>query len=562
MSPPAEIEALLTEAMALQASGRFGEAEGVYRELLGRVPGLFEATANLGTVLVQLGRAGEAVGLLRAAAAMPEGAGVWELHNNLGNALRDGGDLGGAIGSLRRATELAPGAADAWMNLGNALKDVARHDEALAAYQRAAMLRPNDAALHANLVYALMFHPRVTPAAFRRACEQWDALHARPLARERKAHAVDRSPGRRLRVGLVGADFRRHAQSHFTVPLLEHWRSEGAVPIVYSSTAPEDDITARLRAAVGRAGGTWVDALPLDDGELAERVRADRVDVLIDLTMHMAGCRLLALARKPAPVQATWLAYPGTTGSSAMNFRLTDPQLDPPGLGNDADYTEAMVRLADTFWCYDPLTPAGADEPEPGPLPAARAGVITFGSLNAFSKVTEATLDLWRGVLEAVPSSRLRVLAPLGEHREAALSRLGVEPARVEFVSPRARGKYLELFREVDIMLDTAPVPGHTTTLDALYMGVPVVTRVSPGAVGRGGAAILTHAGLPELIAADDAAYIRAAVALAGDGERLADLRRTLRARLRVSPLMDGPRFGRAFDAAVRQMWHAWCGVA
>jgi predicted O-linked N-acetylglucosamine transferase (SPINDLY family) len=288
-------------------------------------------------------------------------------------------------------------------------------------------------------------------------------------------------------------------------------------------------------------------------------VRGDQIDILVDLTLHMSRSHLLVFARKPAPVQICWLGYPGTTGLTEIDYRLTDPYLDPPGL-NDAYYSEQSIRLPETFWCYDPLT----TEPAINPLPALKNGQITFGSLNNFCKVNAAVLELWARVLSAVEQSRLLLLAPEGSARENVLrilGKAGISANRITVVGPQSRECYLKLYHDIDIGLDTLPYNGHTTSLDAYWMGVPVVTLVGQTAVGRAGLSQLTNLGLPELIAHTPNQYVSIAVELANDIGRLSELRSTLRQRLEQSPLMDAPRFARNIEAAYRSMWQRWCAA-
>jgi predicted O-linked N-acetylglucosamine transferase (SPINDLY family) len=256
-------------------------------------------------------------------------------------------------------------------------------------------------------------------------------------------------------------------------------------------------------------------------------------------------------------VQVAWLAYPGTTGLAAMDYRLTDPYLDPPGQQDDW-YAETSIRLPDTFWCYDPLTA----RPEPGPLPALARGGITFGSLNNFCKVNRSVLALWARVLVALPGSRLLLQCQPGRHRQRVLETLGaggVAPERIEFAPFRPRADYLALYRQVDVGLDTFPYNGHTTSLDAFWMGVPVVTRLGDTVVGRAGWSQLCNLDLRDLAADSDPAFVRIATRLAGDLPALAELRAGLRARMEASPLMDGARFTRSMESAYRKMWEHWC---
>ena len=291
--------------------------------------------------------------------------------------------------------------------------------------------------------------------------------------------------------------------------------------------------------------------------QVAERIRSDRIDILVDLALHTANNRLLVFARKPAPVQVTWLGYPGTTGLSAIDYRLTDPYLDPPGLF-DAFYSEESIRLPDTFWCYDPLT----DQPPVNALPALENGFITFGCLNNFCKVNDGCLALWAQVLQAVPQSRLLLLAPRGQAREHVLARLqqeGIAAPRVEFADRQPRLEYLKLYHRIDLGLDPLPYNGHTTSLDAFWMGVPTLTLVGKTVVGRAGWSQLCNLGLKELAAETPEQYVALAAELAADLPRLQELRGTLRQRMLRSPLMDANRFARHVEQAYRQMWRRWC---
>jgi predicted O-linked N-acetylglucosamine transferase (SPINDLY family) len=271
----------------------------------------------------------------------------------------------------------------------------------------------------------------------------------------------------------------------------------------------------------------------------------------------MANGRPLLFARKPAPIQVAWLAYPGTTGMETMDYRLTDPYLDPPGM-NDAFYSEQTVRLPDSFWCYDPLR----SEPAVNALPALKNGYVTFGCLNNFCKTGEGTLKLWRRVLETVGNSRLILLCPRGGHRRGVLETLGVEESRVEFVSQKPREEYLKQYHRIDLALDTLPYNGHTTSLDSFWMGVPVVSLVGETVVGRAGWSQVCNLELKELAARSQEQFVLTAAALAGDLPRLSDLRGSLRGRMERSPLMDGARFARNMESAYRQMWRRWIAAA
>jgi predicted O-linked N-acetylglucosamine transferase (SPINDLY family) len=274
--------------------------------------------------------------------------------------------------------------------------------------------------------------------------------------------------------------------------------------------------------------------------------------------MHITTNRLLVFARKPAPVQITWLSYPGTTGLWAMDYRLTDPHLDPPGQ-NDAFYSETSVRLPDAFWCYDPLS----DQPEVNDLPALQNGYFTLGCLNNFCKINDGVLASWAKILWQLPHSRLLLHAPPGSARDHVLGRLrneSISPGRVEFIGKQPRADYLGTYHRIDLCMDPWPCNGGTTSLDALWMGVPFITLVGNTTVGRAGWSLLCNLKLPELAARTPDEYVSLAVRLAGDLPRLRELRASLRARLCASPLMDAGRFARNIEQAYRQMWRAWCG--
>jgi predicted O-linked N-acetylglucosamine transferase (SPINDLY family) len=548
---PDMFEAFNNLGIALQGKGQLDEAIASFRQAIGLKPDLAQAHNNLGAALREMGQLDEAIAAHRRAIQLkPEYAAA---YFNLGNALKDIGQFDEAIGLYRQAIRLTPDYAAAHNNLGNALEDIGQLDEAIAIYRQAIRLKPDGAMAHSNLVFALHYHPGYDAGMICEEARRWNQQHAEPLKKLIEPHTNDRDPDRRLRIGYVSPDFRQHCQALFTIPLLSNHDREGFEIFCYADVGRPDAVTERIRGY----SHVWRSILGMTDAEVARRIREDRIDILVDLTMHMAKNRMLLFARKPPPVQAAWLAYPGTTGLSAMDYRLTDPYLDPPGL-NDQFYSETTIRLPDTFWCYDPLV----TEPAVNPLPAQTSGHVTFGCLNNFCKVNEPVLRLWAQVLKTIPGSRFMLLCPEGSHRQTLLDMLqreGISPDRIELIAHRPRLQYLELYHRIDVGLDTFPYNGHTTSLDSYWMGVPVVTLVGKTVVGRGGLSQLTNLGLPELIAQTPQQYVQIATALAGDLPRLAELRRTLRGRMQASPLMDAPRFARNVEAAYRQMWRNWC---
>ena len=323
-------------------------------------------------------------------------------------------------------------------------------------------------------------------------------------------------------------------------------------------------MTERLRALAGPARDdacvVWRSTFGISDARLAEMIREDAVDILVDLTMHTAGNRLPTFARQPAPVQVTWLAYPGSTGLHGIGYRLTDAHMDPPG--EDAAWSaEQPVRLPDCWCCYDPL----GESPGINDLPALSTGFVTFGSLNNFAKVNDGVLALWARVLEAGKGSRLVMLCPEGRTRErvrAFFGARGIATERVEMVGVVSRWEYLRHYQRIDLGLDPFPYNGMTTTCDALWMGAPVLTWPGKMPASRAGLSILSCVGLGELAADSEDGYVRMAMEQAGNLPRLAGWRSTLRARMLASPLMDAPRFAGNVEAAYRSLWERWCAAS
>ncbi len=534
-------------------AGRPADAEPHLRAAMQADPGQAEPPYNLGIALDAMGRSGEAIDAYRRAVALqPTFAAA---HNNLGGALKASMRLDEAAAAFETALRLAPAssntAASAAANLAGVFEWQARHDDALRWHRRAMTLAPAAADLHGSLLFSMLFHPDVDATTLRAEHDAWAARHAPASATTFADH--DRTPDRRLRVGYVCGHFRDHVLGRYLMPLLrDHDRSIVEV-FAYSNNRVDDAITGRFRDTVD----TWRDIARLSDDDAAALVRRDRIDLLVDTTLHMDGNRLLVFARKPAPVQVTFAGYPGSTGLAAIDHRLTDVHLDLPGQ-NDARYVEASWRLPDTFWCYDPQ----GEDAEPGPLPCDANGFVTFGCFNNFSKTNDGMLATWATVLKAVPDARLALLAPHGSHRArtlAVFASRGVDATRIAFVDHRPRGGYLAMFRDIDITLDTVPYNGHTTSLDSLWMGVPVVTLVGATVVGRAGLGQLTNLALPELIAHSVEAYVGIAAALASDRKRLRQLRSTLRGRMAASPLTDTCAFAANVEDAYRDMWRRWC---
>ncbi|HET6248557.1 MAG TPA: tetratricopeptide repeat protein [Tepidisphaeraceae bacterium] len=608
------MQSLLEQALAHHHAGRLAEARETYREILQQNPNEPDALHLLGTLEFQEHRLDEAMELIRRALeTAPEAAefhaalaqvlfasgkideaiaayrhalslrhDMPDVHYNLGSALLRTGQFESAARSLREAINLRPDFPDAMNNLGTAFRSMGKLDESAACYQRAVALQPGDVKACVNLaqvlkmtgqldgaieyfdraialaphmpdarsgkIYTLHYHPKCNAAQLLWENLLWNQCHAKPLRGIRRGHDIDPSPNRKLRIGYVSPDFRDHVAGLYLLPLFKAHDREKFEIYAYSNVARSDAITRQFQSHCD----FWRDIAGVDDERAERMIRHDRIDILVDTTMHMGGNRLLLFARKPAPIQVTFCAYPGTTGLETMDFRMTDPYLDPPEAG-DLFYSERSIRLPDSFWCYQPLD----EEPMVGPLPAIANGHITFGCLNNFCKINDGVLSLWAKVLHAMANSRLLLLAPQGSAQNKVLKTLGrdgIAAGRIDFVDFQPRRQYLETYNRIDIALDTFPYNGHTTSLDAFWMGVPVITLIGQTAVGRAGWSQASNLGLTELAARDAGQFVEIAAKLALDRGRLIALRQTLRERMRKSPLMDAARFAHGVEAAYQQI--------
>jgi len=541
-------------AVALTARGRLDEARSACRQALGLNPNLAEAHYNHGNALRDARLLGDAAAAYRQALAIRFD--YPEAHNNLATVLKDMGQLDQAITGYRQAAILKPDYAHALSNLANALKDVGQQDGAVATHRQAVDLAPGRPEIHSNLLLSLQYPLAADAALIAQESRRWNDRHAQPIRASIPAHANDRNPERALRIGFVSADLRMHSVAFFLVPLLEARDRKTFQAVCYATDARSDDVTERLRAG----SDEWESLVGVSDDDAARRIRDDRIDILIDLGGHTAGNRLMLFARKPAPVQITYLGYVGTTGLSAIDYRLTDACADPPGA--DDGGPERLIRLPRGAWCFAPLS----GEPVVADLPALRAGHVTFGSFNNLAKVTPYTMQLWARILLQIPASRLLVKSAVFRSPEARrrfqayFTDRGIDLTRLELVADEpSQLQHLRQYDRVDIALDTFPYHGVTTTCEALWMGVPVLTLAGQRHASRIGVSLLTNAGYPEFVAQTPEAYVQQAADLVADLPRLATMRATMRDRLRSSPLMDAPQFAASLEAALRDAWRHWC---
>ena len=582
---PAAADALSNLAYTWQTQGRLKEAEIACRRAIQINPSHADAWNNLSATLGQLGRIGEAETACRQALAInanhagaldnlavalvgqtryveaevicrrlltlaPNYARAW---NALGVVLGHQRRVEEAESACRNAVRLDPNLAEACNNLGMALRDQGRVEEAMEYFVKAVEALPGFAAAGSNALCCAQYLPDVTPERLLEEHMKWDRQHAEPLRSSWPAHSNDRDPDRPLRLGLISMDFGFHPVGQFTVRLLEALRGR-CHTICYSSRRNPDLLTDRIK----RACDEWCEAAGLLDPDLAERVRADRIDVLFDLSGHTAGNRMLAFARKPAPIQVTWMGYTGTTGLAAIDYLLADAHQVPPGA--ESYYREKVLRFDDDYICFEPMD----NVPDVGPLPALAAGHVTFCSFNNPAKAGREVIRLWSRVLNRVPGSRM-ILKFNGfgarstqERYSAWFAESGVDPARIEFSGWSDRGDLLAQYNRSDLALDTFPYSGGLTTCEAMWMGVPVVTCPGRTFASRHSLSHLSNAGLTEFVARDHDHYVQIAVDAVKNLDRLAKLRAGLRQQVAASPICDGRRLADNLLALLRQAWREW----
>jgi predicted O-linked N-acetylglucosamine transferase (SPINDLY family) len=532
--------------------GRLDDALRACRQALTLKHDFAEAHVNIGNILKVQGHVAEAAHCFQQALAVRPG--FAEAHNNLGVVCAETGRHAEAIAHLQQALASHPAFAEAYNNLGNVYKNEGRLDAAIECFQRALELKPDYAGAHSNLLFTLNFVDGVARERLYDLHRDYNARHASPLASHIAQHANAPEPGRRLKVGYISPDFRAHACAFFVDPIFRHHDRTQVEVYAYAEVAHADAVTRRLQGLADH----WRSTVGLSDAQVAAQIRADGIDILIDLAGHTANSRLLALARKPAPIQVAYLGYPATTGLDTMDYRLTDARIEPPGTC-EAYYTETLVRLPHSLWCYQPFD----DMPEISPFPAERNGYLTFGSFNNFAKIGPRVIELWARILDAVPNSRLvMITVPAGIAQNGLRQRfadLGIAAERVELLDRLPRAAYLDLYSRVDVALDPFPCNGGTTTCDALWMGVPVLTLMGETFLSRASYSLLAALGLELFATPSPETLIELAQTLDRDREALAMVRAGLRDQMAASPLLDARGFTRDLEAAYRSMWQRWC---
>jgi predicted O-linked N-acetylglucosamine transferase (SPINDLY family) len=551
-SPGNDAVAQYALGVRLVGEGNLDQAVAAFRAAVRIDPNRPEFYANLGAALIELGQLDEAatvfrVGIRLAIAATSPIAGM--LYANLCNALFRSRRLDDAVAAGIEAVKLSPADPGSHLNLAISLRQIGDLAGATREYQAALAIDPTSRRTASALAYLALFDPGLDAAGVLAVCQDWSQRFEPPLLERQKPHANIPDPDRRLRVGYLSPNFHLHACAHFQLTLLEHHNHQQFEVHCFRTGFKRDAITDRHR----QSADAWHDISAISDEQAAELIRESKIDILVDLNMHMADARLGIFCLKPSPIQATWCAYPGTTGLQSIDYRISDGIIDPPGI--DEQSSERTVRLPNFWMCYNPLSQAAPRQPR-------SRDFISFGSFNTGIKLSESTLRLWARLLHRVLGSKLALI--VSSSREAAsLHRIfageGIAPNRIGMAPEGSRDQYLRLYDSLDIALDTLPYNGVTTTADALWMNVPVVTLVGSRAQGRSGASLLTVASFPELIARSENEFIEIAAGIANDPNRLAEYHRTLRTRLEQSPLMDGKTFAADMEHAYREMWRGWC---
>lgn len=536
-------------ASLLGTTGRLDEALSELEQVVQLAPGHAPAHNNRGVTLERLHRFEEAaVSFGKAVELQPKNA-AFRIHH--GNALRKAGAFVASEQAFRQALAIDPASLAALQNLAGLLREQARHEEALSISRRAIELAPDNHRLRSSYLYTIHYHPYLTLQEIFAEHQEWARRHEGIVQVLEPRHRVACSPERRLRIGYVSPDFRRHAVTTFFEPLLSHHDHRRFEITCYSSASRTDDFTERLRHKADR----WRDISKVSDDEAARLIRNDQIDILVDLTGHMADNRLLVFARRPAPVQITYVGHPNTTGLRAMDYRMTDVVLDPESGPSDQYHTEKLIRVPGVFGCYQPPE----EQLEVPSAPCERNSWITFGCLNNPAKVTTLALELWAQILRSLPDSRLILLGRGSPTVENIFRKQHVDPERVRHIGRLKRADYVKMFGEIDIALDCFPYNGQTTTCDGFWMGVPLVALEGNSYVSRMGLCLLTQVGLEDLVARSTEDYLSICQQLAANRPRLIQTRSDLRRTLLSSRLTDGAALAADIQAAYREAWRQYC---
>ena len=547
---PKNAKFLLNLADAYRQINNLAEAEKLYHQAIKLNPTFLEAYFNLGYLYQEQHLGDHAITTYLAAIELnPKLVAAWM---NIALIYTERGQLTEALESINKSIAIDPNGVDALVALGNIKKDQGFMVEALAAYRHALSLQNGNSKIGGDYLFVMHYDSSITPLEIYEETLAWGMRHADPIAH--LEHHNDRNPARRLRIGYVSGDFRQHAVIYYLEPVLQSHDKSQVEIFCYANQARSDDVTTRLKSYADH----WRDIFRLSDKAAADLIQKDKIDILIDLSGHTAGNRLLVFAYKPAPIQATWIGYFNTTGVKAIDYIITDCFLLPPG--EEDMYVEKPLRLPNSivYKVHDlPITVNA--------LPALTNSYVTFGCFNNLSKITPEVIELWAQILRKIPSAKLYLknksfgdVATCDLYR-AQFTALGVVADRLRFSGISPLPEYLEAYNDVDLCLDPFPYNGATTTRDSLWMGVPMVALKGDRLAGRSAESMLSVVGLEEFIAATKEEYIEKAIAFANNIPRLVEVRNTLRQTLIAAPLTNPRLFTRGLEQAFRDIWKQWC---
>ncbi|WP_265944548.1 tetratricopeptide repeat protein [Dechloromonas sp. A34] len=545
---PQAPSALSGIALLLQKKGKLESAVEYYEKALAIAPKSATIHCHFGIALQAQNKLSEAVAAYRRALAInPEYA---EAHNNLAGALHDQNNLTAVIEHLQKAITIDPGYAEAHSNLGVALYEQGHVEQSVASFYRALTVNPEHIAAHSSLLFVLSFSQQHSPEEYLVEARRFGEKISR-LAKPFTCHPPVTTTGK-IKVGLVSGDLRGHPVGYFLENILHHINPERIELTAYPTNDQVDALTRRIKPYFK----SWKPITWLNDESAARMIYNDGMDILVDLAGHSAHNRLPVFAWKPAPIQASWLGFFASTGLSEIDYILVDPSSVPPD--GHAHYSETPCFLPETRLCFTP--PAAIEAPEIASLPARQNGHITFGCFQHLAKLNDQVLKLWGRIAQAIPDARFRLQIKqltcdsIRIQFQQRLSDFGIPAERTMLFGPQNREGYLAAHSNIDIILDTFPYPGGTTTCEALWMGVPTLTLSGNSMLARQGASIMSCTGLADWIATDEDDYLDKAIKFAGNLEDLSDLRASLRTQAGASPLFDAPRFARALESKLTEM--------
>ncbi|TAN68257.1 MAG: tetratricopeptide repeat protein [Methylobacter sp.] len=543
---PDDVNAHINAAEALRGLGKPDIAVEHLRKAIHIKPDSAEAYSSLGLAFMDQGKLDASVGCCQKALAIRSN--YAEAYYNLALVYKKQHRLDSATECYRKALSIKPDYADAYIGLGALVMKQGQQKQAFALYEKGLTFNPSHARLHHALIFAASRWCADDGAKVFELSKRFGKQFENGL--DSLSHRNDAIPDKRIRIGYVSGDFRQHSVAYFIEPLLASHDKQNVETFCYYNYHQIDSVTQRLMGYADH----WRSIFGISDQDAAQLIRQDAIDILVDLSGHTAFNRLLLFARKPAPVQVTWLGYPSTSGLSAMDYRLTNRYVDPPGW-NDQYHTERLVRLP-TSTCFQPEKAL----PDVNALPALQNGYLTFASFHAANKITPITLSLWAKLLSALPKAKL-VLCPDTYKNQITrqFQALGITPDRLDFFDRQPLQQYLALHNKIDVMLDTLPYNGGTVSRHSLWMGVPVLTLAGRPALSRVGLSLMMQVGLEAFVAESDADFVNNACRWADDLDGLAQIRGSLRERMHNAPFGKLALVVKELEAAYRQMWRHWC---